>query len=81
MPLDKVSESHLTAVHSSFCSNADYEEILKARWEAEDREAEAEAMLANGTLFGGNGTVGRTGPAYRPKVRAAQTACAASRLL
>jgi hypothetical protein len=47
--------------------NADYEDILKARWEAENREEEAEAMLANGTLFGGNGTVGRTGPAYRPK--------------
>lgn len=55
-------------------SNADYEDILKARWDAENREEEAEAMLANGTLFGGNGTQGQTGPAYRPKASAGMTA-------
>jgi hypothetical protein len=55
-------------------SNADYEETLKARWDAENREEEAEAMLANGTLFGGNLTQGQTGPAYRPKASAGMTA-------
>lgn len=45
---------------------------MKARFNAEDREAEAEEMLANGTLFGGNGTIGKTGPAYRPKVRCSE---------
>lgn len=53
------------------CSNADYEEIAKARFEAEDREAQAEEAMADGTLFGGNLTQqqGKLGPAYRPKVR------------
>lgn len=31
-------------------------------------------MLANGTLFGGNLTQGKTGPAYRPKASASMIA-------
>ena len=50
-------------------SNEDYEELAKVRQYMERREAIAEEMLANGTLFG-NATAGRTGPGYQPQVHA-----------
>lgn len=38
-------------------------------------------MLANGTLFGGNATQGRTGPAYRPKASVGMSAGDDSKLV